>query len=172
MIFVAAEKGIDGTRFIIDSVGWDAENEYFNFDRSEGVAHEAGILYKPELLYSSVGPFGDLRAILEIPLPEKGYYSDPEILPSAIIAGVAVYAIQTNGSVKDGLSPSVLQLVKAEPIDLSSGLEKIEVSVRLRIQKGMTPYFAYTLILEDGTDRLLADKIKLPLTSPFVKGLK
>lgn len=170
IVFVSAEQSSSGTRFIVDSVKWDSSGfGYFNFDRTDGVVHEAGILLPPKVKSSSVIVRGITDTTVEIPIPKKGYYSDPDINPASLIAGIAIY-VKISDTAPNNLHPYEFQLLKAVPVNLenySNILNPVLVTeVRIPVYYEGKAYISYTLILNDGTEAPLENKLTLPLTSP------
>ncbi len=169
IVFVSAEKGINVTKFLIDSVRWDSSGfGFFNFDRTSEVVHEAGVLLPPKLKLPSIILRDSYNYVLEIPLPKNGYYSDPEINPASLIEGIAIL-IKYSNTRPTNLAVSEFKLLEAIPLDLSAVSGNIEVNVSIPVVQKGTPYLAYTLIINDGSDRPIEAKPTLPFTSPVVK---
>jgi len=177
MIIVMAEASKFGTKFIIDSVKWDPffygsslipSFGFFNFDRSNGTVHDAGILAAPKVKASNAIVRGTYNVNLQIPIPRSGYYSDSGITPSSLIAGIAIFGKEAQSYPFD-LDVSEFQLLKVVPVD-KNDLQSFTVETNLSLQT-FNPekyYLAYTLIINDGTDLPLGGKLTLPFTSPAV----
>ena len=149
MVVVLSSSAGEGTRYIIDTVPWNNEENAFEFNNSNGAIHTAGWL-KPPIVTQNLLQGDDAKVNVIIPVPRGGFYSDTGFDARNLVWGIAVLGMYST-SPPASLQTNNFKVLSMLRVNLATLPQDptLMINVQVDALRGTNcgiGYYAYTLV--------------------------